>query len=181
MSAAGSGESKRFICLSAVQQTIQEATDMGFTSLHFRFSRLFRAMLCSAACLAALSLVFDLLQAQSGSPAQVTIHKRFREVAANGTWALHEKTEKWNANQTAVIVCDVWDAHESLNAVRRLEEMAPRMNQVLENARSRGVLIVHAPSSCMERYQGHPARKRAQDAPRATNLPEAIGEWCRKI
>jgi nicotinamidase-related amidase len=154
---------------------------MGFISSHFQPSRLARTLLCAAACSAALALVFDLVQAQSVSSAQVTIHKRLREETANGTYALREKTEKWNPNQTAVIVCDMWDAHESLNAVRRLEEVAPRMNQVLESARSRGVLIVHAPSSCMERYQGHPARRRAQEAPRATNLPEAIGEWCRKI
>jgi nicotinamidase-related amidase len=154
---------------------------MSFISSHFQSSRMVRTILCAVACSAALLFVFDFVQAQSGSAAQVTIHKRLRQEMADGTYALREKTEQWSPNQTAVIVCDMWDAHESLNAVRRLEEVAPRMNQVLENARNRGVLIVHAPSSCMERYQGHPARRRAQEAPRATNLPEAIGEWCRKI
>jgi len=154
---------------------------MGFIASHFQLSRLLRTLLCVAACAATLMLVFDLVQAQSSNPAQVTIHKRLREETANGNWVLREQTEKWIPNQSAVIVCDMWDAHESLNAVRRLEEVAPRMNQVLESARSLGVLIVHAPSSCMERYQGHPARRRAQEAPRATNLPVDIGEWCRKI
>jgi hypothetical protein len=55
------------------------------------------------------------------------------------------------------------------------------MNQVLESARNRGVLILHAPSSCMTAYQGHPARRRAQKSPRATNLSRDIGEWCRLI
>ena len=32
---------------------------------------------------------------------------------------------------------------------------------------SRGVLIIHAPSSCMDAYKDHPARKRAQAAPKA--------------
>jgi nicotinamidase-related amidase/type 1 glutamine amidotransferase len=100
---------------------------------------------------------------------------------ANGTHVVREKAEQWNPSQTAIIVCDMWDAHHCLNAVRRAEEMAPHMNQVLENARNRGVLIVHAPSSCMASYKDHPARRRAQEAPSATNLPKDIGEWCRKI
>jgi nicotinamidase-related amidase len=155
--------------------------DMSSISPRFQPLRLVSAILCGAVFFATFTIVFDQVRAESSSPALVTIHKRLREETANRTYAVREKTEQWKPNQTAIIVCDVWDAHESLNAVRRLEEMAPRMNQVLESARSRGVLIVHAPSSCMERYQGHPARRRAQEAPQATNLPEAIGEWCRKI
>ena len=30
-------------------------------------------------------------------------------------------------------------------------------------------------------YEGHPARRRAQDAPKAANLPPDIGEWCRAL
>jgi nicotinamidase-related amidase len=84
----------------------------------------------------------------------------------------------WDTEHTAVIVCDMWDSHHSLNAVKRVQEIAPRMNQVLEKARSMGMLIIHAPSSCMEPYKDHPARKRAQAAPTAKNLPKDIGTWC---
>ena len=153
---------------------------MSSISQHFQL-RLLRRILCAAACSATFTIVFVLVHAESSSPALVTIRKRLREEMANGTHVVREKTEQWNPNQTAVIVCDMWDAHHCLNAVRRAEEMAPRMNRVLESARSRGVLIVHAPSSCMESYKDHPARRRAQGAPGATNLPKDIGEWCRKI
>jgi type 1 glutamine amidotransferase/nicotinamidase-related amidase len=71
----------------------------------------------------------------------------------------------------------MWDAHHCLNAVRRGTEMAPRMNEVLKNARDRGVTIIHAPSSCMDFYQDHAARKRAQHAPQAANLPPGIDKW----
>lgn len=91
------------------------------------------------------------------------------------------KREDWQPKQTAIIVCDVWDAHHCLNAVRRLEEMLPRMNQVLEKARGQGVLIIHAPSSCMEPYKDHPGRKLAMAAPKAKSLPADIGVWCYKI
>jgi hypothetical protein len=57
--------------------------------------------------------------------------------------------EQWLPEQTAIIVCDMWDLHHCKNAVTREVEMAPRMNTVLEKARGEGVLIIHAPSSCM--------------------------------
>jgi nicotinamidase-related amidase/type 1 glutamine amidotransferase len=154
---------------------------MSAHSQPFQSRRLLKRILCAGACSATLAITLDLVHAESSSPGLVTIHKRLREEMANGTHVVREKTEQWNPNQTAIIVCDMWDAHHCLNAVRRAEEMAPHMNQVLENARNRGVLIVHAPSSCMEPYKDHPARRRVQGVPSATNLPKDIGEWCRKI
>ncbi|TXT38861.1 MAG: signal peptide protein [Planctomycetota bacterium] len=88
---------------------------------------------------------------------------------------------EWNAQQTAVIVCDVWDAHHCLNAVRRLEEFAPRMNEVLKEARKRGATIVHSPSDCMAAYESHPARKRAITAPAAKSKPKDVEHWCSRI
>lgn len=91
------------------------------------------------------------------------------------------RAEKWQGSQTAVIVCDMWDAHHCLNAVRRATEMGPRMNEFLKVARNRGVLIIHAPSSCTKPYENHPARMRAKNAPRANNVPADIGQWCKWI
>jgi len=99
----------------------------------------------------------------------------------NGAFRVVTKQQEWPAHKTAIIVCDMWDAHHCLNAVRREEEMVPRMKEVLEKARGRGLFIIHAPSGCMEPYKDHPARKRAQAAPKAKNLPKDIGQWCNKI
>jgi hypothetical protein len=33
----------------------------------------------------------------------------------------------------------------------------------------------------MDAYKDHPARKRAQSAPKAANLPDDIAGWCRSI
>lgn len=89
--------------------------------------------------------------------------------------------ESWLPARTALIVCDMWDLHHCKNAVIREGEMAPRLNEVLEKARREGVLIIHAPSSCMAAYEGTPARQRAQSAPTAMTLPDKIGDWCRQI
>lgn len=112
--------------------------------------------------------------------ADITVHKRSR-VESGGAFAVKETSETWQPGQTAIIVCDMWDSHHCLNAVRRCVEVAPRMNEVLKKARDQGVLIVHAPSSCMEPYQNHPGRKLAMTAPKATNLPADISQWCKVI
>ncbi len=75
----------------------------------------------------------------------------------------------------------MWARHWCDGACRRGAEMAPRMNQFVSEARRRGVLIVHAPSGGMNLYAEHPARKRAQDAPKAANLPEGIASGCQQI
>jgi len=99
----------------------------------------------------------------------------------DGKHDLATKLETWPGEKVAVIVCDVWDAHHCLNAVRREEEMLPRMEAFLKAAREKGAFIIHAPSSCMDAYKDHPARKRAQSAPTAKTLPTDIDKWCRKI
>ncbi len=97
------------------------------------------------------------------------------------TGAKQSVSERWPAKRTAIIVCDMWDLHHCKNAVIREGEMAPRMNEVLIKARDQGVLIIHAPSSCMKPYEGTPARERAKSAPQADHLPDKIAEWCRQI
>src|SRR5437773_4897897 len=109
------------------------------------------------------------------------LSQRHRSLIKDHVYEIRTKEVLWAPAQTALIVCDMWDAHHCLNAVRRVEEMAPRMNKFLEEARSRGALIIHAPSGCMAPYKDHPGRKLAQAAPKAANLPADIGQWCYKI
>jgi len=87
----------------------------------------------------------------------------------------------WAPSQTAIIICDMWHQHWCRGATRRVAELAPRMNEVIAVARDKGVLIIHAPSGTVEHYANHPARKRAQNAPKAANLPGDIAKWCKWI
>jgi nicotinamidase-related amidase len=129
---------------------------------------------------AALWLMTLAVGAQDAGKEDLKTRQRSRQ-AKGEDYEVVVREVHWRPERTAIIVCDVWDAHHCLNAVRRLEEMLPRMNEVLEKARTRGVLIVHAPSSCMEPYKDHPGRKLAMAAPKARNLPADIGQWCYKI
>src|SRR5205085_3548380 len=121
--------------------------------------------------------------AQGREPAKpLVLHARQREVAASGkSFAVKDKTLEWEPAKTALIICDMWNQHWCKGATRRVAELAPAMNRTVASARDRGVLIIHAPSSCMDAYKNHPARKPAQAAPRAANLPKEISGWCRQI
>jgi type 1 glutamine amidotransferase/nicotinamidase-related amidase len=92
-----------------------------------------------------------------------------------------QKKLEWVPEQTAIIICDMWNQHWCKGATSRVGELAPRMNEVVRKARDRGILIVHAPSGTVNFYENHPARMRAQNAPKAPNLPEDIAKWCRWI
>lgn len=124
-----------------------------------------------------------LLPASDGHTQELEVQLRSRQLvhAEPQRHAIHYRNEAWQPAQTAVIVCDMWDAHHCLNAVRREMEMAPRMNRFLHTLRDQGAFIIHAPSSCMAPYEDHPGRQMAKDAPTAANLPQDIGEWCHQI
>ncbi|HUG69543.1 MAG TPA: ThuA domain-containing protein [Pirellulaceae bacterium] len=108
---------------------------------------------------------------------------RYQTETSPGSGRYHRllRQEAWNPRETAVIVCDVWDLHHSQNAVRRLEEFAPRLDNVLKEARGRGATIIHSPSDCMAAYTEHPARRRAMATPKAAQLPDDITSWCSRI
>jgi nicotinamidase-related amidase/type 1 glutamine amidotransferase len=132
----------------------------------------------------AVLLLFGLAnhsEAAEGQALKLQLRSRTETAKDSGRFHTVTRAESWNANQTAIIVCDMWDYHHCLNAVRRGTEMAPRMNEVLKNAREQGATIIHAPSSCTATYADHAARKRAQAIKRVDKLPLEIGKWCYKI
>ena len=85
-------------------------------------------------------------------------------------WKVAATRAAWPADQTALLLCDVWDLHWSRGANERLEPLLPRMDQVARVARDLGVRILHAPSDTMAFYEGMPARQRVQAA-RAVEPP----------
>ena len=104
------------------------------------------------------------------SPARtltVPLRRRMSAKDANGymTWHVEERPAALSAEETALLLCDVWDQHWCRGANERLAVMLPRMNAVVRALRDAGVLIVHAPSDTMAFYRDHPARGRVLAAP----------------
>jgi len=92
---------------------------------------------------------------------------------ANGynRWEVVTAEKTIPANQTAVLICDMWDRHWSRGAAERVDAMAPRMNQIVKAARSRGAHIIHAPSETIDFYAETPARQRVLAIPRVEPPP----------
>ncbi len=111
---------------------------------------------------------------------KLTLTARSRIETSEGSrkFKVVNSQQQWKASETAVIICDMWNEHWCKGATRRVGELAGRMNQVVRKARDKGVLIVHAPSGTISHYKDHPARKRAQNAPGAANVPKDIRNWC---
>ena len=86
-------------------------------------------------------------------------------VAADKAVKVVEKSETWAPDKTAVIICDMWDDHWCKGASRRVGELAVPMNAMIEQARQKGMFIIHAPSSVVDFYKGTPQRELAQAAP----------------
>lgn len=119
--------------------------------------------------------------AQAG-PTTLTLH--LRSLPKDAADAPVEKTVRWDPKKTALIICDMWDQHWCRSAERRVAEMAPRLNAVVEEARRRGVFILHAPSTCTAFYEGTPQRERAKKAPHSptpaplATTPRWGTAWC---
>jgi nicotinamidase-related amidase len=120
----------------------------------------------------------------SAAETTLKLNMRSRTAAAGGTVQATEKAVAWDAKRTALIICDMWDDHWCKSAARRVVEMAGPLNEVLKQARSRGVFIIHAPSSVTGFYKDTPQRRRAQAAAFSkTPVPLATVErwstaWC---
>lgn len=124
-----------------------------------------------------------LLFAAPGSAQELSLKLQRQVETGPGSGRFHALSQpaSWQPAKTAIIVCDVWDYHHCLNAVRRLEEFVPRLNEVLQVARERGVTVIHSPSDCMPAYEGHAARQRALQTPTAAQLPLDVDLWCSRI
>jgi len=115
--------------------------------------------------------------AEPAAPLFLPTRSRVETAKGSGQWQVVEKTVAWDPARTAIVICDMWNEHWCKGASERVAEMAPRMNQVIQQARSRGVLILHCPSETMKYYQDTPQRRLAQAAPPvAPKVP--LLRWC---
>src|SRR5947207_4845201 len=113
----------------------------------------------------------------SAQPLRLTLRRLVETQNGSGQWRVSETTATWEPNGTAAVICDMWDQHWCKGATERVAEMAPRMNQTVNELRQRGVLIIHCPSETMKYYDGTPERRLAQAAAKAdTKMP--LQGWC---
>lgn len=106
---------------------------------------------------------------------ELTLRERPKDGLAKGEAS--ERTVRWNAAETAIIICDMWNDHYCKLSAQRVGVMAPRMNRVISAARSNGVMIIHAPSGTMDQYADTSYRRRILQAAHA-EPPVPIASTC---
>jgi hypothetical protein len=118
------------------------------------------------------------------STLHLTLRSRPADAQHTNEFVVSEKKVTWDARQTALIICDMWDDHWCRSAAKRVGELAGPLNEVVKEARGRGVFIIHAPSTVTKFYDDTPQRKLAREAPFAPT-PVALSTnerwgtmWC---
>jgi type 1 glutamine amidotransferase/nicotinamidase-related amidase len=102
--------------------------------------------------------------AEDSAKLALTTRRRV-ETEEGGGFKIVAEAVNWAPPETAIVIVDMWDDHHCVSASRRVAELAPFMNEVVNDVRKKGVLVIHAPSECMDFYKDTPQRRRAQDAP----------------
>ncbi|GAB5403881.1 MAG: hypothetical protein Aurels2KO_21120 [Aureliella sp.] len=130
---------------------------------------------------ATLALALTTTSAPGSEPLRLNL--RFQTPLSEGDTAYHirQREELWLPQHTALIICDMWDSHHCVNAVRRVGQIAPRIDSLAKTLRNQGVTIIHAPSSCMDFYAEHPARRRTLELKEGKDPPKNIAAWCDQI
>ena len=100
-------------------------------------------------------------------PPEWPVRAEIREDLAVVTeWAV------WHANQTAILVVDMWEHHGCAAAAARAAAMVPALNRALLAARDLGVTVIHAPSSGVDEMAPlYPAQRRRMVDAAAAGCP----------
>ena len=102
---------------------------------------------------------------------------RVEKEKPSGRFEVVVRDVEWNVSETAIVVCDMWDDHYCKLSAQRVATMVPRMNDVLNDARASGAMIMHSPSGTLDFYKETPHRKRMQLTP-LVKPPMPLEGWC---
>lgn len=83
-----------------------------------------------------------------------TFDKNFNEKMEYET-----KLLSFDPQKTAVIVSDMWEQHWCKGATKRVGELAPRMNALIQQLRDMGVKIIFCPSGTETVYKNYKQKK----------------------
>ena len=102
---------------------------------------------------------------------RLRLRTRVEPFKASGRWEEVYFEKNLDTRETAIVICDMWDKHWCRGATGRVEVLARKMAPFLEQARARGIQIIHAPSETMDFYKDYPQRRRILELPRAEPPP----------
>lgn len=114
-----------------------------------------RAIVRNAASAAGLLVILlPVLSAET-----LSLRSRVQPFKGTDEWQTVEFGYQLQPRRTAIVICDMWDKHWCRGATERVNDLAAKMEPVIAQARSSGVLIIHAPSDTMDFYASHAQRE----------------------
>lgn len=125
-----------------------------------------RAMLIAGLVFAAASTAPIVAQPANAGELRLTLRSRYQPFKGSKEWVETTFQQSLQADKTFLVICDMWDKHWCRGATGRVNVLAERMVPVLSAARTKGILIVHAPSETMGYYRDTPQRQRVLALPR---------------
>lgn len=128
--------------------------------------------------LAAVTHGAEIVQAVASAPPALSLDLRTRALSTDTPGQLHWRQRhavaSWRANETALVIVDVWDRHWCSILQERIGPIAVAINATADAARRLGVTVIHAPSECMGFYSSYAQRKAVlalPDVPLPTSVP----------
>jgi nicotinamidase-related amidase len=116
-------------------------------------------LLCTA-----ILVVIAAASAEGGSR-HLELRSRAELFRGADQWSEVRVDYSFDPARSALIVCDMWDKHWCSGANIRVAGLVKKLEPVLRMARSKGIVIVHAPSETMSFYANKPQRQRMLSLP----------------
>ncbi len=123
-----------------------------------------RSFLVAGALAAARA--FPLPQRAASGVLRLNLRTRVEAFKGSGLWQEVYFEQILPVAETAIIICDMWDNHWCAGAARRVQALALKMAPIVDEARERGIQIIHAPSETMDFYAQSPQRRRISQLPK---------------
>ena len=108
------------------------------------------------------------LAAFSTDSTHLSVRSRTQLFRGSNEWNEVHADYRFEPKKSAVIICDMWDKHWCTGANNRVAMLVSRMEPFLEDARSKGMVIVHSPSETMAYYANAPQRAKMLQLPHFT-------------
>jgi nicotinamidase-related amidase len=117
------------------------------------------------------ALAFLALSALPAADLRLNLRTRVEAFKGSGQWEEVRIERSLPIPKTGILICDMWDNHWCKGAAQRVNVLAQKMAPLIDEARERGVQIIHSPSDVMAFYADSPWRQRILKIPRVQPPP----------
>lgn len=117
--------------------------------------------------LTGLSLLSGAPKEEPGANLRLKLRSRVEAFKGSDAWREVSFQNDFPVRETAILICDMWDKHWCSGASQRVDALAKVMAPLIDEARARGIQIIHSPSEVMDFYKDTPQRRRMIEAPQA--------------